>query len=376
MDFIQTHPKALIAASTLMNVADPRNWVFAIALFFLDLAVNTSSIYFVWGGEWPAVSCMLLGIFLMALKIPFIGFYFKYALEQKSALLAVFKKLDKDEDGFLTRDEAEKLILEMPKGTFGLEFSTAIEKYSFDNLLWCHYQPRMFTFRFLEFSVAWLMFFASLMLIKPNEPITAIVAVQMVVSVVSLVIVLNDFFDNYFRKYKSKMKFLKYLCMFAYGFTLLLVLCVLLAGYGFTMLIYNKGYNWVTVNTTAVPPEDLVGFVTGWILTAFVIIAFLTLAILNCLMAQLGCMRVEIQHLGEDDPIKLLGKKRPSLFSSRKKPDQQEVEPPMSTSTARSFENLPPPPPAIRVDKEIVTGPPMTTATSDAAHGGDQVVVL
>ena len=349
-DWVQTHPKLLMAASTVMNTADIRNWTFTIVLYFLDLVINISSICFALDTDRPAVACMSLGIFLMALEIPFIGFYLKYALEQSRALKRAFEANDSNKDGLLTRNEVEKLLTELPKGTFSLEFSKNLKSYSLDNVLWCHYQPRMYIFRFLELSVAWLMFFASLMLIKADEPITSLVAIQGVVSVIGIMMVLSDFFENYFRKYRSKTTLLRYACVFAYIGTLLLIFAVLLAGYGFTSLIYANRVTWpeIDVNTTAVPQEDLVGFVTGWFLTAFVIAAFSLLACLNFTCVLLGQSEVHISHVGQDDPVKLLGT-RASIFKSSNQPYHQEYdeELPKPSFNASQLELPPPPPPAV-----------------------------
>jgi hypothetical protein len=97
-----------------------------------------------------------------------------------------------------------------------------------------------------------------------------------------------------------------------------------LAGYGFTSLIYANRASWpnINVNTTAVPQDDLIGFATGWFLTAFVIAAFLLLACLNFSCVQLGFSEVVISHLGQDDPVKLLGKRASIFRTSKSRPGE------------------------------------------------------
>ncbi|KAH9260269.1 hypothetical protein BASA81_001439 [Batrachochytrium salamandrivorans] len=278
-------------------------------------AVTVSSLYYNWE-QWPPVGLMLLNALLLVIKIPFIAFYKSYADGKLSTIQLVFDKHDADKDGFVSVPEAALVLSELPLGTFEHPISPKLQHISLDVIMWITNKHRMLFFRLIEFVGSFAMFFAALMLFTPGAEANAIIYVQGVQSALGLVLVLSDVLEEHGKKYHAKSHWLQVFANVLYWIMLVGTLAVLLSGYAVVLRLYEERYTFSFNITSDFPKDDEVGAIGGGIITAM--IAFMLFVYLSLFTIAGGCggCDVYVEHLGEDDPVKLL---RRTAFTMKRK---------------------------------------------------------
>lgn len=309
-----------------------------------------SSLYYNWD-QWPPVGLMLLNALLLVIKIPFIGFYKSYADGKLSAIRAVFDKHDSNKDGLVSVPEAALVLGELPLGTFEHPVSPKLDQISLDVLMWVTSKHRLLLFRLIEFVGSFAMFFAALMLFTPGSEPNAIIYVQGVQSAFGLVLVLSDVLEEHGKKYHAKSPCLQVCANVLYWVMLVGTLAVLLSGYAVVLRLYEERYSFSFNITSDFPKDDEVGAIGGGIITAMV--AFMLFVYLSLFTIAGGCggCDVHVEHLGEDDPVKLL---RRTAFTMKRKSTAAagSTMAPSGPAMVESRPAPPPPPPLYQPTKQ------------------------